>query len=50
MICLTLLLGAAALAIPAAAAPGDPKLHVGRANDAARVQPERATFQGAIQK
>lgn len=45
-----LLLGALALALPAHAAPGDPKVQVGRANDAARVQPERATFQGAIQK
>jgi type IV secretion system protein VirB9 len=45
-----LLLGALALGIPAHAAPGDPKAQVGRANDAARVQPERATFQGAIQK
>jgi P-type conjugative transfer protein TrbG len=45
-----LLLGALALGIPAHAASGDPKAQVGRANDAARVQPERATFQGAIQK
>jgi type IV secretion system protein VirB9 len=45
-----LLLGALALGIPAHAAPGDPKAQVGRANDAARVQPERSTFQGAIQK
>ena len=45
-----LLLGALALGIPAHAAPGDRKAQVGRANDAARVQPERATFQGAIQK
>ena len=45
-----LLLGALALGVPAHAAPGDPKVQVGRANDAARVQPERATFQGAIQK
>lgn len=50
MIRLSLLLGAAALGLPALAAPGDPKAQVGRANDAARVQPERATFQGAIQK
>jgi P-type conjugative transfer protein TrbG len=50
MIRLSLLLGAAALGLPALAAPGDPKVQVGRANDAARVQPERATFQGAIQK
>nr|WP_245836839.1 P-type conjugative transfer protein TrbG [Sphingopyxis indica] len=33
-----------------AAESRDPKSSVGRANDAARVQPERATFQGAIQK
>lgn len=50
MIRFSLLLGAAALGLPAHAAPGDPKIRVGRANDAARVQPERATFQGAIQK
>lgn len=50
MIRVPLLLGALALGIPAHAAPGDPKAQVGRANDAARVQPERATFQGAIQK
>lgn len=50
MIRLSLLLGAAAFGLPAHAAPGDPKTQVGRANDAARVQPERATFQGAIQK
>ena len=47
---LPLLLGALALTLPAHAAPGDPKVQVGRANDAARVQPERSTFQGAIQK
>ncbi|MDT7529009.1 type IV secretion system protein VirB9 [Sphingopyxis italica] len=50
MIRFPLLLGALALGLPAHAAPGDPKVQVGRANDAARVQPERATFQGAIQK
>lgn len=50
MIRLTLLLGAAALAMPAQAAPADPRTQVGRANDAARVQPERATFLNAIQK
>ena len=50
MIRFPLLLGALALGIPAHAAPGDPKTQVGRANDAARVQPERSTFQGAIQK
>ncbi|WP_404950424.1 MULTISPECIES: P-type conjugative transfer protein TrbG [Sphingopyxis] len=44
------MLGALALGLPAHAAPGDPKVQVGRANDAARVQPERSTFQGAIQK
>ena len=39
------------LAIPAAAAENrDPPQSVGRANDAARVQPERATFLNAIQK
>lgn len=41
---------AAALAFPAVAAPSDVKTQVGRANDAARVQPDRASFQGAIQK
>ena len=50
MIRLPLLLSAAALGFSAHAAPGDPRSQVGRANDAARVQPERATFQGAIQK
>ncbi|WP_082665324.1 P-type conjugative transfer protein TrbG [Sphingopyxis sp. H115] len=50
MIRLTLLLGAATLALPAHAAPADPRTQVGRANDAARVQPERATFLNAIQK
>lgn len=50
MIRLSLLLGAAALGLAAHAAPGDPKTQVGRANDAARVQPERATFLNAIQK
>jgi type IV secretion system protein TrbG len=50
MIRLTMLLGAAALGFSAHAAPGDPKVQVGRANDAARVQPERATFLNAIQK
>jgi type IV secretion system protein TrbG len=47
------LAGAAALvlAIPAAAAENrDPRQSIGRANDAARVQPERATFLNAIQK
>ena len=38
MIRLTLLLGAAALALPAQSAPADPRTQVGRANDAARVQ------------
>lgn len=39
------------LAIPATAAENrDPRQSVGRANDAARVQPERATFLNAIQK
>ncbi|WP_425442439.1 P-type conjugative transfer protein TrbG [Sphingopyxis indica] len=41
---------AAALAFPAVAAPSDVKTQVGRANDAARVQPDRATFLNAIQK
>ncbi|SNT13983.1 type IV secretion system protein VirB9 [Sphingopyxis indica] len=44
------LVTAAALAFPAVAAPSDVKTQVGRANDAARVQPDRATFLNAIQK
>ena len=47
---LPLLLGLAVLSMPASAAPADPRSQVGRANDAARVQPERATFLNAIQK
>jgi type IV secretion system protein VirB9 len=35
---------------PALAEPRDPRQSVGRANDAARVQPGRATFLNAIQK
>lgn len=50
MIRLFLLAGAAMLALPAQAAPSDPRTQVGRANDAARVQPERTTFLNAIQK
>ncbi|MBE1527880.1 type IV secretion system protein VirB9 [Sphingopyxis sp. OAS728] len=49
----SLLAGIAALGmiLPAAAAESrDPRQSVGRANDAARVQPERATFLNAIQK
>lgn len=49
MIRMSLLLGASALILPAHAAPGDPKSQVGRANEAARVQPERATFLNSIQ-
>lgn len=48
-----LLAGAAllGLASPSIAAESrDPRQNVGRANDAARVQPERATFLNAIQK
>lgn len=45
-----ILVTVAALACPAVAAPSDVKVQVGRANDAARVQPDRAGFQGAIQK
>ena len=48
-----LLAGAAllGLASPSLAAESrDPRQNVGRANDAARVQPERATFLNAIQK
>jgi type IV secretion system protein TrbG len=45
-----LLVGAAVLAMPLNAAPPDPRAQVGRANDAARVQPERTTFLNAIQK
>lgn len=50
---ISLLAGAAALGVvsPSIAAESrDPKQSVGRANDAARVQPERATFLNAIQK
>ncbi|WP_447953169.1 P-type conjugative transfer protein TrbG [Sphingopyxis chilensis] len=49
----SLLAGAVSLAIavPATAAGNrDPRQSVGRANDAARVQPERETFLNAIQK
>jgi P-type conjugative transfer protein TrbG len=45
-----LFLSAASLAFPVQAAPADPRAQVGRANDAARVQPERSTFRNAIQK
>jgi type IV secretion system protein VirB9 len=48
-----LLAGIAAfgMTLPASAAENrDPRQSVGRANDAARVQPERATFLNAIQK
>lgn len=50
MIRFPLLLGALALGFPAHAALADPKVQVVRANDAARVQPERATYLNAIQK
>ena len=49
----TTLAGAAALllAAPSSAADNrDPRQSIGRANDAARIQPERATFLNAIQK
>ncbi|MDX8356443.1 P-type conjugative transfer protein TrbG [Sphingopyxis terrae] len=48
-----LLAGAALLGLTSpsiAAETRDPRQNVGRANDAARVQPERATFLNAIQK
>ena len=48
-----MLASAAALAVAApssAAYNRDPRQSIGRANDAARVQPERATFLNAIQK
>src|SRR3546814_9577777 len=51
--CFSMLAGAAALgtALPSIAAENrDPRQSVGRANDAARVEPERATFLNAIQK
>ncbi len=39
------------LTVPATAVDSrDPRQNIGRANDAARVQPERATFHNAIQK
>jgi len=50
---ISLLAGAAAFTAisPSGAAEArDPKQNVGRANDAARVQPDRATFLNAIQK
>lgn len=50
---ISLLAGVAALGVasPTLGAEGrDPKQNVGRANDAARVQPDRATFLNAIQK
>jgi len=50
---IALLAGAATLCLggPAIAAEGrDPRQDIGRANDAARVKPERATFHNAIQK
>ncbi len=50
MIRVAFLLASAVLAVPAAAAPSDPRSQVGRANDAARVQPDRAGYLNAIQK
>jgi type IV secretion system protein VirB9 len=50
MIRISLLAGAVLFALPLHAAPVDPRAQVGRANDAARVQPERSTFLGAIQQ
>ncbi|MGQ3102195.1 MAG: P-type conjugative transfer protein TrbG [Sphingopyxis solisilvae] len=50
---ISLLAGGAALAFASplqAAESRDPKANIGRANDAARVQPDRATFVNAIQK
>src|SRR3546814_14919091 len=51
--CFSMLAGAAALgtALPSIAAENrDPRQSVGRAKDATRVAPERATFLNAIQK
>ncbi len=51
--CVARLAGAAALCLPIPATSAenrDPRYSIGRANDAARVQPERATFFNAIQK
>src|SRR3546814_20184998 len=51
--CFSMLAGAAALgtALPSIAAENrDPRQSVGRAHDAARVEPERPTFLNAIQK
>ncbi|OWR00377.1 P-type conjugative transfer protein TrbG [Sphingopyxis witflariensis] len=51
--CAFLLASTAAIAIAApstAADARDPRQSIGRANDAARVQPDRAAFLGAIQK
>ncbi len=50
MMKISLLASAALLAMPLAASPVDPRAQVGRANDAARIQPERSTFLGAIQQ
>lgn len=50
---ISLLAGVAALGSASPSIAGenrDPKANVGRANDAARVQPDRATFLNAIQK
>lgn len=50
MMRISLLAGVVLFALPLHAAPVDPRAQVGRANDAARVQPERSTFLGAIQQ
>lgn len=50
MIRISLLAGVVLFALPLHAAPVDSRAQVGRANDAARVQPERSTFLGAIQQ
>jgi len=44
------LIAVSVLSTQAMAAPGDPRAQVGRANDAARVQPDRSGYLNAIQK
>ena len=50
MIRIACLMAVSVLSTQAMAAPGDPRAQVGRANDAARVQPDRSGYLNAIQK
>lgn len=50
MIRIACLIAVSVLSTQAMAAPGDPRAQVGRANDAARVQPDRSGYLNAIQK